>query len=192
MTTDPAQLARALLRGEPEAFDIWYRAEHPAVWRLCFGFLARREEAEDVAQDALLRLYDHLGSWDQAQAYEPWRNTVVANLCRDRLRQSQGRQDAESGAAADLGLPDRLPAPDDRARAGEIRAALAKALGALSPREREVFVLRELEGQSVDTVAQSLAITASTVRSLCTLARRRMRDLLAPALPGLLNEGDSL
>ena len=189
MPPEPADLPADVLLNKPEALDRWFRAEHPLVWRLCFGFLAQAAEADDLAQEALLKLHDRLPSWDQSRSYSTWRNTVVANLCRDRLRRRSHRRDAES-AAAESGLPDRLPSPEDHAHASEVREALGQALRQLTPREREVFVLRDLEGQSADHVASSLGITASTVRSLGTLARQRMRQLLAPRLPGLLAEGE--
>ncbi|MFT7677377.1 MAG: RNA polymerase sigma-70 factor (ECF subfamily) [Planctomycetota bacterium] len=191
MPPEPAELAADVLQDAPEALDTWFRAEHPLVWRLCFGFLAQEAEADDLAQEALLKLHDRLPNWDQERSYSTWRNTVVANLCRDRLRRRSNRRDAETNAA-EAGLPDRLPSPEDRAEANEVREALGQALRNLTPREREVFVLRDLEGQSADQVATSLGITASTVRSLGTLARQRMRQLLAPRLPGLLAEGELL
>ena len=57
----PQDLVPALLAGDAEAVARWYRAEHPAVWRLCLGLLVQRVEADDAAQDAMLRLLDTLG-----------------------------------------------------------------------------------------------------------------------------------
>ncbi len=185
-----AERARALLRGEPEAFDHWFRAEHPVVWRLCFGFLAQDAEADDLAQEALLRLHDRLRMWDSTRDYGAWRNTLVANLCRDRLRRKDTRRAAEA-TAAEAGLPDRMPAPEDPAQAEDVRRVLAEALGRLSPREREVFVLRDLEGHSTGEVSASLGITQSSVRSLGTMARRRLRELLAPRLSGFTIGGEA-
>ena len=136
----------------------------------------------------MLHLHDHLRAWDPERRYETWRNAVVANLCRDRRRRRSARRAAERGAA-EAGLPDRLPAPEDRARSGEVRSALGAALVALPEREREAFVLRELTGASTRETAEALGITEGTVRSLLTLARRRLRRLLAGRVPGLVPEG---
>jgi RNA polymerase sigma-70 factor, ECF subfamily len=178
-------LALAAARGGPEALDTWLRAEHPIVWRLCFGLLADRTEADDLAQDAMLHLSDRLSDWDPERPYTVWRNAVVTNLCRDRRRRQRARCDAELGAAQ-AGLPDRLPAPDDDAQRREVREALRLGLAALTPREREVFVLRDLEGVATRDAAATLGITEGTVRSLLTLARRRLRGLLAQRVPGLV------
>jgi RNA polymerase sigma-70 factor (ECF subfamily) len=208
---DPSPgLIAAVQAGQPEAIDRWFRAEHPPVWRLCVGFLADPAEADDVAQDAMLHLIDRLGSFDPARAsgpsaesggsYRAWRDTVVLNLCRDRLRRASARRRAEQGAAearlpASLPNPHALAAPvgsePERAAPGaELRALLATSLGALTEREREAFCLVELEGRPAREAAAVLGVGESTVRSLLTLARRRLRGLLAPRL-GVSGPGGS-
>jgi len=181
---DAGDLARAVLAQEPDAHGRWFEHEHRTVWKLCFGFLADHDAAADVAQDAMLRLHDHLDDWDSQRSYSSWRNTVVLNMCRDRMRRTAARSVAED-RAAEQGLPDRLPDPAAAACQAEVRAALQAALARLSPREREVFVLAELEGQRVADVAVALGIGASSVRSLLTLARRRLRGILKARVPGL-------
>ncbi len=173
------ELLSAVLMGTPEALDTWYRADHPTVYRLCFGLLAEPAEAEDAAQDAMLHLHDKLQHFDTSRAYGPWRNTVVLNLCRDRLRRQATRRAAESSEP----LPARLPRPEEVAHSRELAEMLRTALAALTPREREAFVLRDLSGNSTAETAKTLGVTEATVRSLLTLARRRLRKLLGPRLP---------
>lgn len=178
--------------GEPAAVDAWFRAEHPEVYRLCAGFLADATEAEDIAQDAMLKLLDNLHTWDHRRGWRPWRNTIVLNLCRDRLRRIAARRVAEQ-RAADGGtvtpLPVQLPDPLRAAQQSEVRAILMLALSELTPREREVFVLRDLEGNSSAEAAIALGVGESTVRSLLTLARRRLRTLLGERVPELVPGG---
>ena len=66
-----AELLRAVLDGAPAAIDAWFHAEHPVVYRLCFGFLCHAADAEDVAQDAMLQLLDRLSTWDTARPIGP-------------------------------------------------------------------------------------------------------------------------
>ena len=186
------RLARAVLRDEPDALDAWFRGEHPRVWKVCFGMLADAEEADDVAQDAMLHLSDRLTRWDPERPYDAWRNTVVANLCRDRMRKIGARQEAERQVMRDadaFGLPDSLPDPAATAANREVREVLRSVLSMLSPREREVYVLRDLEGGDTKVVATALGITESSVRSILTLARRRLRHVIGSKLPGLVPDG---
>jgi RNA polymerase sigma-70 factor (ECF subfamily) len=185
-----------VLSGSADALDRWYRGEHPEVYRLCVGFLAHAAEAEDAAQDAMLHLHDRLSRWDESGSWRPWRDAVVLNHCRDRLRKQSARERAHRRAAergaADRGAPGRgersvpgvLPDPSEELERAEVRAVLEAALAELPPREREAFVLRDLEQLPTAEVAGLLGIEPGSVRSLLTLAHRRLRGLLAERLPG--------
>lgn len=176
----PEALARRVLVGDADAVDAWYRAEHARVFRLCFGFLADVHDAEDLTQDAMLHLKDRLPHWDERRAYEPWRSAVVLNLCRDRLRRSSARAHAEMRAGGQA--PSALPAPEDAARGAEVAEILRRAMAALPAREREAFVLHDLEQMETSVVAAAMQVGESSVRSLLALARRRLRQLLGPQL----------
>ncbi len=160
--------------------NFWSR-EYPAVYRLCFGVLVDAAAAEDAAQDAMVRLIDRLADYDEARPFGTWRNAVVLNLCRDRMRRVAARRRHEEDAAR--ATPERLlPAPDDVAAGSEVSAILQDSLEALTPREREVFVLHDLEETPTAEVAAALSITEGTTRSLLLLARRRLRRLLGARL----------
>lgn len=180
-------LIERVLGGDAAAQDAFYRREHPPVYRICLGFLTQPDDAADVAQDAMLHLIDHLDRYDPKRRFSTWRNTVTANLCRDRLRRMATRRRIEESAdPADL-LP--LPDPSDVAATAEVQRILLDTLSSLTEREREVFVLRDLEGVPSPEVADTLGVAEGTVRSLLCLARRRLRVLLAPRLPEYADAG---
>lgn len=182
---------QAVLAGSAEAVDRWFRGEHPQVYRLCLGFLANEAEAEDAAQDAMLQLLDHLSAWDRSRPWRGWRNAVVLNLCRDRARRADARRRAHERALQEPEATERgiLPDPGDELSRAEVLDVLRATLEALSPREREAFVLRDLEGHSTEETAALLGVADSSVRSLLALARRRLRGLLGARLPGLAGGG---
>ena len=187
MPTDRSQteLIRAVLGGNSAAWGEFYRNEYPRVYRLCYGFLVDTAEAEDVAQDAMLQIVDRLSTFDQSRRFDTWRNTVAANLCRDRLRRKASRKRAEEAAAEVEALrpPPRENDPSNAVTRSEILELLKSSLASLTPREREVFVLRDLEGASSSEAAHVLEVSEGTIRSLLCLARRRLRTLLGPRLP---------
>jgi len=178
------ELLRAAGDGDAAAVSAWFHTEHPRVYRLCFGFLAHAAEAEDVAQESMLRLLDHLSDLDPTRPYRPWRTGIVLNACRDRMRRARTRREAEEDAA--LARAERpMPDPRDELERAEAADLLALGLRSLPPREREAFVLRDLEALPTADVARALGIGESSVRSLVTLARQRLRQLLAARLaPG--------
>ena len=192
--TSAEALVPAVLAGDPAALDAWYRAEHPRVWRLCTGLLASREGAEDAVQDALMQLSDRLDRWDPARPYAAWSGRVVVNLCRDRLRRLESRRRAETAAGrAALEQATALPRagaldPLDAAAREDTARLFERALASLAPREREAFVLTDLEGGATRDTAEAMGIANGTVRTLLALARRRLRERLAPHL-GLSDAG---
>ncbi|TAJ02572.1 MAG: RNA polymerase sigma factor [Planctomycetota bacterium] len=177
---ESARLVPDVLRGDARAFEAWFRAEHPAVWRLCLGFLADSTRADDCAQDAMLHLHDHLSDWDPTRSWEAWRNTVVLNLCRDAERSEQRRRRAHERLQLERARGDAHEPPAHASlEQTERRALIVASLAALSPREREAFVLCELEERPTEEVAAAMQIGASSVRSLVALARRRLGSQLA-------------
>jgi RNA polymerase sigma-70 factor (ECF subfamily) len=182
-------LVRAARGGEGGALDRWLEVEHRCVWKLCLALCADASEADDLAQDAMMHLSEKLDLWDEARPWSAWRRRIVLNLCRDRMRRSDARRRAESGSI-EARLPRQLPSPVEQAQSVEVREALAASLAILPPREREVFVLRDLEAVPTAEVGRMLEIGASRVRSLLTLARRRLREHLSARLPGLVPGGE--
>lgn len=167
------------LRASGEDLGPWYTAVHPGVLRLCRGFLASRSGAEDVAQDIMLKLHDTLSSWNPERPFGAWCRTVVLNHCRNQMRADARRREREREAGEGWALQ-HAASPDVAAESGELSARIDAALELLPPREREVFVLVDLEGLSTATAAGTLEVAPSTVRASLSMARRRLRDALCP------------
>ncbi|MEL7212762.1 MAG: RNA polymerase sigma factor [Pseudomonadota bacterium] len=144
------------------------------------GFAARMlgdlAEAEDVTQEAMLRLWKIAPDWRQGEA-EPatWLYRVVRNLCTDRLRKARG-----------LGL-DQIAEPEDGTPSVEASliaqdraAALQMALNQLPERQREAVILRHIEGLANPEIAQIMEISARAVESLTARGKRALTAALAP------------
>ncbi|MBK6942405.1 MAG: sigma-70 family RNA polymerase sigma factor [Planctomycetes bacterium] len=190
MNTIPSDpILTRVLAGDADAFDAWYRREFPAVYRICFGILVDPARADEAARDAMVHLHDRLANYDTTRRFSTWRNAVVMNLCRDRMRRQRVREQIEHDAAESM-TTSTIVDPHDAAAANEVVALLEDALCRLSPREREAFVLVVLEQNSPQDAAEALSIGESSVRSLVTLARRRLRQLLGPSLAGSATEPD--
>jgi RNA polymerase sigma-70 factor (ECF subfamily) len=176
--------------GDAAALGEWYELEWPAVFRLCFGLIADHAAAEDAAQDAMLRISDRIGLWDSTRPYLAWRTTVVLNLTRDTLRRRKTRRSRELASGASPTLSS-LPDPADAASRGELRNAVESVLAQLPEREREAFVLCDLEELATQDAADAMGIRASSVRSILALARRRLRGLLPAFVPATEAGGDA-
>lgn len=147
----------------------------PRVLGYAARLLSDRSEAEDVAQEAMLRLWKIAPDWRQGEAkVTTWLYRVVTNLCTDRLRK---RRDVALDAVAE---------PDDgRASVAqgmieaERAAALTAALATLPERQRQAVVLRHLEGATNPEIAQVLEISVEAVESLTARGKRALAAALA-------------
>ncbi|SMD00114.1 RNA polymerase, sigma subunit, ECF family [Primorskyibacter flagellatus] len=147
----------------------------PKVLGHAYRMLGDRAEAEDVAQEAMLRLWRIAAEWRQGEAkVTTWLYRVVANLCTDRLRKRR---------SVDI---DSVPEPEDPAIGAEqglqqvARAeALQTALDSLPERQREAVVLRHIEGLGNPEIAEIMDISPRAVESLTARGKRALAEVLA-------------
>lgn len=144
-----------------------------------FGYAARllgdRAEAEDVAQEAMLRLWRIAPVWRQGEArVTTWLYRVVTNLCTDRLRRvrPRGLEDVPEP-------PDTAPAVTARMIEADRLTALDQALAQLPERQRQAVVLRHLEGLSNPEIAGAMDIGVEAVESLVARGKRALAALMA-------------
>ncbi len=143
------------------------------AWRL----LNDRAEAEDVAQEAMLRLWRIAPRWESGRAQvSTWLYRVVSNLCMDRLRK---RRRARVGLD-DIDDPaDPAPSAADMMQTAARNAALREALEALPERQRQAVVLRHIEGQTNPDIAAMMDISVEAVESLTARGKRALSQILA-------------
>ena len=175
-----ADLLRLYAEGAPDAARLLTRRLTPLALRLATRLLNDMAEAEDVAQEAMLRLWKAAPGWraDEAKV-STWLYTVTRNLCMDRMRRVKSR----GGAAVDI---DAVSEPVDPAPAAETRmtetarkAALDEALATLPDRQREAVSLRHLEGLSNPEIAEIMDISTEAVESLTARGKRNLATALA-------------
>ena len=144
------------------------------AWRM----LGDREEAEDVAQDAFVRVFLRIHTWRREGAFSTWLYRVVANLCFDRLRRP-GRRGGLSARAGKSSSELTNPMPEATKSESSIETAVVvqQILGRISPKLRAVLVMREVEGLDYRDIASALRIPLGTVRSRLSAARLAFRDL---------------
>ena len=147
----------------------------PLAFRVAQRMLGDRAEAEDLAQEALLRLWKIAPEWRTGEAkVTTWLYRVVTNLATDRLRRRRG-----------IGLEEAPEVPDGAASLveqmidGDRAAALEAALAQLPARQRQAVVLRHLEGLSNPEIATAMEIGVEAVESLTARGKRALAAILA-------------
>ena len=166
-----------------EAFAELMRRHQNHVHALAWRLTGNREDARDLAQEAFLRAWNSLGGFRGDAAFGTWMHRIVVNLSRnlhrDRTRKGRDREVA-AGNPFDGDAPMReavsgpADSPAKNAEAGELREALGRCLGGLTPEYREAFALRVERDMDYAAIAAVLECPVGTVKSRIDEARRRL------------------
>lgn len=174
-------------QGDRGAYGELVRRYHGGVINVVYRLCGDAHLAEDAAQEAFIRGWLHLPSYDPRSPLRNWLYKIAVNAALDALR-----HDAKVSPAQLDELPLTAPEPDPETAAiqAERRHLVQRAVLALPPSSRAVLVLREYEGLSYQEIAGALEIPIGTVMSRLNFARRRLREILAPQfLPAEVENG---
>lgn len=168
------------------AFEDTAQRYRRRVYSFARYLLSNREEAEDVTQEVLLRLWRHQEGVDE-ERLGSWLLRVTRNACYDLLRRR--RSEAAAGIGASLDEEDARevassePSPEARARDTDFRRRLMAALGELGEPYKSVVILREVQGLPHREIGEALGIPEATVRVHLHRGRRKLRERLREVSP---------
>ena len=179
-TADPdEELVRRVGQGDPAAIQAMVARKLPRMLTLAQRMLGDATEAEDVAQEAMLRAWRQAPRWTPGQAkFDTWLHRVGLNLCYDRLRR---RREIATEAPPDR--PDDGPAPDRGLLALETGARVEAALAKLPERQREAIVLCHYQELGNIEAAGLMNVSVEALESLLSRGRRALRTALADMAP---------
>ena len=190
--TDPAAeaaLLEAYAAGDTDAARSLAVRYTPLVCAHAVRMPNDRAEAEDVAQEAMLKLWRRAPAWDAegGASVRTWLYRVTANLCIDRLRKTR-----PGGMPDDLDIPDDGPGAEALLQAKARKLALDEALMQLPDRQRQAVVLRHIEGLGNTEIAQIMDIGPRAVESLTARGKRSLTALLSGQRTGLGYKDDTV
>jgi RNA polymerase sigma factor (sigma-70 family) len=168
------------------AFEDTAQRYRRRVYSFARYLLSNREEAEDVTQEVLLRLWRHQEGVDE-ERLGAWLLRVTRNACYDLLRRR--RSEAAAGIETSLDEEDARevvsaePSPESRAQDSDFRRRLLEALGELGEPYKSVVILREVQGLPHREIGEALGIPEATVRVHLHRGRRKLRERLREVSP---------
>lgn len=165
------ELLRRTAAGDREAFAQLIRSHQHRVVQLATRLLSSADQAEDIAQEAFIRVYRAAGTFKPQAKFSTWLYRIVVNLCHDQRRRWKLRL---ARITEDPTAPER-PLPVER---DEISAKLHSAIDRLSPRQRTALVLHRFEGLSYREVSAATGLSESAVESLIVRAYANLRQAL--------------
>jgi RNA polymerase sigma-70 factor (ECF subfamily) len=155
------------------------RTQHPRVFKLCRLLLVDYHEAQEVAQEVFLKFVRQWQTGGQIRSWEAWLTRVTVNACRDRQRSAwwkwwrKGHLEVQT-----IELPDQQLNPEERVLSREQQESVWRGFHALTSRQREVFVLRRLEGRSSEETAEILGLSPGSIKRHLFHALRHLQKAL--------------
>lgn len=180
-----AALVRRAKKGEFEAFEQLFERHRTLVYRFAYQMAPRRDDAEDIVQEAFVRAYQNLDRYRDEAKFTTWLLRIVTNLCTDQARMAQRRSALEQQEAAGALEWMTVGSTDDpiaNLEQDRRKVALRKALNALPDHHRGVIILRDIEEREYSEIAQILGCTVGGAKLRVLRARRALRDRIAPLL----------
>jgi RNA polymerase sigma-70 factor, ECF subfamily len=195
-TADPAEvrereLIRRVQAGEKQVFYELVKPYERRVYSAAFAILRNEAEAEDAAQEAVLKALTHIRQFRADARFSTWLTQIAVNeaLMKRRKAHSEimepiGEREDDDGTYRPRDFADWREIPSEVLERKEVRQKLASALSALAEKYRKVFVLRDIQHLSIEETAEALGISRASVKTRLLRARLMLRDLLAPGLGG--------
>lgn len=188
---DEAALIRAAQDGDQDAFERLVRNYDQSVLRLAMNLLRSPEDAQDVYQEAFLRVYRNLHNFRFDCSFPTWLYRIVTNLCLDQLRKRKVRKEESTVMATGEGELDRLEVvheqrvdgdPQRNLLSAELRGRIGQLLNELTPRERMVFEMRHYQGMRLRAIGEVLGTTEEAAKNCLFRATQKMRAALGEFL----------
>jgi RNA polymerase sigma-70 factor (ECF subfamily) len=181
---DDRELVRRAQQGDGQAFELLVKKHQGRVFAVAGGILRNREDVEDIAQQVFVKAYFSLKKFDQRAAFSTWLYKITLNECWDLLRKKKVRplvyesELSEEQATVYLATEQKSDTGPDVREQLEVRQQLDSWLDCLEERDRTMLTLKEVQGFTVEEIAEILGINGNTVKVRLFRARQRIAQLI--------------
>lgn len=190
LSTLESELIKKCQQGDVEAFEKLILSYQKKVYTIAYRYMGRREEAEDLAQEAFIKVYRSLKTFRGDSSFSTWLYHVVTNVCRDALRKNSRKLEEDSldcAVTTEKGeirreIVDWSMSPALLYEQKELGEFLQSLIDQLSPEYKAVIVMREIQDMSYDEIAQAMDCSLGTVKSRLSRARKTMRDMIESSM----------
>jgi RNA polymerase sigma-70 factor, ECF subfamily len=183
--SDELDLVRASKNGDLTAFEQLVKRHDRRLLRIAQSITHNREDSQDAVQEALLKAFQNLGEFREESQFSTWLIRITVNQSLMKLRKQRATREVSlnedfqtESDTLPMEIADWAPSPEQLYRESELRAILIKTLKELPLILRAVFVLRDIEGLSIDQTAQVLNVTRAAVKARLWRSRLQLRERL--------------
>lgn len=164
--------------GNTEAFRMIVNCHQAFAYSVSYRFLGNPEDSEDITQEAFIRLWKNLHKYRPDVKLTTWLYRIIANLCLDFLKSTHSRQQKNHTPVEAAFALRSYEQADSELNANELNELIQEAVADLTPKQKAVFILRDLEGLPVEDVCVILSTSAGNVKSNLWHARQQVSEKL--------------
>lgn len=181
---DEKELIKQLKNGNEEAFNELVTRYSKKLYYLCLKMLQNETDAEDTVQIVFLKAYTNLSKFEEKSSLSTWLYRIGTNVCTDVLRKRKKETSTSLYAMSTdeeeyaLEIPDERENVEKKVLEHERKEALYQAINTLKPKQKQLIVLRDLEGLSYEEIAEILKMNTGTVKSGINRARKALLEKL--------------
>lgn len=176
-STDHRLVIRSI-NGSPQAFGKLVQRYQKSIFNVCYRLTHNRREAEDLTQDAFIRAYQRLYTFDPDREFGPWMRRVAANVCYNYLEKINRRKENPLDDEKSLSVNGKNDNPEKAVEAVEKSEAIRRAIAQLPPHFRLVLELRHFQELTYDEMSAELELPLNTVKSHLFRARKRLAEMI--------------
>jgi RNA polymerase sigma-70 factor, ECF subfamily len=184
-----ASLVTRAQAGETDAFRVLVERHTRSVFRLAVRLTGSEQDADEVVQDSFVKAYKQLHRFESRASFSTWLYRIAANCAVDLIRARPRAHDSLDATGPDEApvvpsVPASTPSAERLMLSRQIQDRMREALSRLSDRERTAFLLRHIEGLSIEEISQQLQLKTNATKHSIFRAVRKMRVALGPFVGG--------
>ncbi len=189
MHWEESELLKRCQEGDELAWEVLVREHQGRICAMAFNYVGDMDEALDLAQDIFVRVYNKLETWAEPGKFTPWLMRVARNACLDHLRLRGARPPRQDIPAAEMvDLSHGGPTPEDQLLHLSRRRLVHRALQDLTTSNREMIVMKDIQGLTLEEISGMLDLPLGTVKSRSS----RARLALARVVTGMVTDPGEL
>lgn len=193
MAVSDWELIELFRKGNEEVFEEIVRRYQKKVYNTTYRMMGNHEDASDLAQEAFIRIYRNLRSFQGKSSFSTWLFTITTNVCRDELRKRQRRLQAQSlsepvqfdDGEVEREIADDSMAPEVMSLHREMQDEIQAVIEQLPSEQKEAIILREFQGLSYEEIAEISGVAVGTIKSRISRARQSMKKELSTLIASI-------
>jgi len=176
---DRVELLERCRSGDELAWEALVRQEQGRICSIALGYVGDQDEALDIAQEIFVRVWRRLSTCTDLERFGPWLMSIARNACLDHLRRRKARPPRQDVPAAEMhDLRAGGPTPEDDWLRTTRQRLVHRALGRLSDLNREIILLKDIQGLALEEIAGMLELPLGTVKSRSSRARTELAQAI--------------